>query len=277
MKLNILLPTDFSDNSWSAIVYALKLYTNASCTFYFLNSTDNNRLEKRTHITGHFLEDLENKATKELLALKEQALEANANVNHDFEIIVSAEKLTKAIAKSVAEFAVHTIVMGTRGDSKKDNVFFGSNTVSVLKNIHSCPVLVVPDEFDFVEPKHVAFPTDYNRFYKDKELEVLRDLAELYNSSIKVVHIEEKKELSEVQQYNISKLDVYLQEVEHSFHWMPNYAKKTTVINDFIKELDINILAIVNYKHSFVENIIKEPIIKKIGYHPIIPFLVIPE
>ncbi|WP_308992875.1 hypothetical protein QLS71_015560 [Mariniflexile litorale] len=36
-------------------------------------------------------------------------------------------------------------------------------------------------------------------------------------------------------------------------------------------------LAMVNYKHSFIEAIIIEPVIKKIGFHPMVPFLVIPE
>ena len=62
-----------------------------------------------------------------------------------------------------------------------------------------------------------------------------------------------------------------------SFHWMPDYAKKVNEINDFIEELKIDMLVMVNYKHSFIENIINEPVIKKIGFHPIIPFLVIPD
>ena len=34
----ILLPTDFSDNAWNAIVYALKLYKNQKCKFVLLNT-----------------------------------------------------------------------------------------------------------------------------------------------------------------------------------------------------------------------------------------------
>ena len=33
----------------------------------------------------------------------------------------------------------------------------------------------------------------------------------------------------------------------------------------------------VNYKHSFIEKITKEPVIKTIGFQPFIPFLVISE
>ena len=58
---------------------------------------------------------------------------------------------------------------------------------------------------------------------------------------------------------------------------MPDYDKKAAVIRDFIEELNIAILAMVNHKHSFIEKIISEPVIKTIGFHSTIHFLVIPE
>ena len=35
-------------------------------------------------------------------------------------------------------------------------------------------------------------------------------------------------------------------------------------------------LVMVNYKHSFIESILNEPVVKKIGFQPMVPFLVIP-
>jgi nucleotide-binding universal stress UspA family protein len=277
MKTKILLPTDFSDNAWSAIVYALKLYANESCVFYFLHTIDNEALYKRSLVTDYFLKALKESATKDLLELKEQAIASNANEKHEFEVVLSAEKIEVAIKTSVEEHAIDMVIMGTKGVSKNEKLFFGSNTVRVLNKVKACPLLIVPDEFDFVEPTQIAFPTDYNRFYTGEEIEVLRKLTELYDSKIRVVHIEEEKKLNEVQRYNINELDEYLNQVEHSFHWMPNYAKKASVINDFIVELDIQILAMVNYKHSFIERVMNEPVLKKISFHPNIPFLVIPE
>ena len=56
---------------------------------------------------------------------------------------------------------------------------------------------------------------------------------------------------------------------------MPDYDKKAKVIQDFIEELEINILAMVSNRHSFIEKIINEPVVKIIGFHPKVPFLVI--
>ena len=167
--------------------------------------------------------------------------------------------------------------MGTKGATGAKELFFGSHTVKIIKKIKTCPILIVPDEYNFITPKRIAFPTDYSRFYGDKELRPLRDLAELYESKIMPVCILNKEKLTDVQEYNMIKLENYLKNYTTSFHFMPKYAKKVVEINDFIQYLEVNILVMVNYKHSFIESIVKEPIIKTIGFHPLIPFLVVPD
>lgn len=276
MKRKILLPTDFSDNSWSAVVYALKLYKNEFCTFYFLNSTII-KVSMLSNLSNKLLKTMKDNAMKELLALKKLAEASDANANHDFQIILSSEDLITAIKKAIKERQIDLIIMGTKGATGAKEFFFGSNTVRVMKSNKFCPVLVIPEEFDFMEPKQIAFPTDFNRFYGDKELSPLKQLAELYNSKIRIVHINIEEKLNDIQEYNLMMLQSYLNHCEYSLHWMPKYSNKTIEINDFIEELDINMLAMVNYKHSFIETILKEPVIKKIGFHPTVPFLVIPE
>ena len=86
---NILLPTDFSDNSWSAIVYALKLYNDEVCTFYFLHSTTLG-VTTMTNLSNKLTTTIHETALKELLELKEMAENSDANSNHRFEIILSS-------------------------------------------------------------------------------------------------------------------------------------------------------------------------------------------
>jgi len=165
--------------------------------------------------------------------------------------------------------------MGTKGATKAKEIFFGSNTVDVMSKIKACPILVVPDHFDFAVPKQIAFPTDFNRFFGE-ELEPLKDMSDLYDSKIRIVHITKTSNLTKIQDYNLCMLKVYLENNPHRFHWIPDYANKVQEINDFILEQDINILAMINYQHSFIEAIINEPVVKKIGFSPTVPFLIIP-
>ncbi|WOD42963.1 universal stress protein [Hwangdonia lutea] len=276
MKRHILLPTDFSDNSWSAIVYALKLYANEPCTFYFLNSVAI-KVSKLSNLSNKLSTIMREDAKTELKDLKALAETSTTNTNHDFLTILSSEDLISAIKNAVKKWQIDVIVMGTKGATGAKEFFFGSNTMRVINSFRNCPVLIVPEEFDFVTPKQIAFPTDYNRFYGKAEIEPLTKLADLHDSKIRIVHINEKEELSDIQEYNLMILQSHLNNYDYSLHWMPKYDKKTAEINDFIEELNIDMLAMVNYKQSFIEKIVNEPIIKKIGFKPNIPFLVIPE
>lgn len=276
MKKSILLPTDFSDNAWSAAVYALKLLSHEECTFYFLHSTKM-KASTMSNISNKLLKIMSDNAMQDLKALKEMAESTNANANHEFEVILSASDLQKAIEISVTKYHIDLVVMGTKGATGAKEIFFGSNTVRIIKKIKLCPILIVPDEFSYVVPNQIAFPTDFRRCYEDRELKHLKDLIELYDSKIRVVCILSKDKLTGVQEYNMTMLESYFENYDSSFHFMPNYAKKAEEINDFIELLEINMLVMVNYQHSFIESIVKEPVIKKIGFHPMVPFFVIPE
>ena len=274
MRRHILLPTDFSDNAWSAAVYALKLYKHSECTFYFLHASKI-KVSTLSNMSNKLVRVIAENAKKDLLELKTMAEQANANANHNFEIILSTLDLEDAINAALQKHQIDGIVMGTKGTTKALDLIFGSHTTTLIKKVKHCPILVVPDAYDFIIPEQIAFPTDFNRFYGE-ELLPLIDLASLYNSAIRVVHINEEDDISQAQEYNIDHLKEALEDYPHSIHWMPDYGKKENAIKDFIEELGINILVMINYKHSFVERIVNEPVIKKIGFQPTIPFLVIP-
>ena len=59
-------------------------------------------------------------------------------------------------------------------------------------------------------------------------------------------------------------------------HWIPEIGTKEEIISAFIEENNINLITMINYEHSFLEYVLNEPIIKKMGYHSLIPFIVIP-
>lgn len=276
MQKKILLPTDFSDNAWNAIIYALKLYANETCDFYLLNSI---KIKGSTmsNFSSKLSSTIRKSAFKDMLELKQMIERVNANANHNFEILVSNAYLKDALETAIKKHTIQLIIMGTKGASGAKEFFFGSNTVNVINKVRLCPILTIPNQFDFVEPKKIAFSTDFNRLYKEEELAPLKEITDLYNSEINIVHLNNEEHLNEVQEYNSKVLENDLKDYNHHFFWIPNYGKKANDINDFIKEQNINMLAMVNYKHSFIEKITKEPVIKTIGFHPFIPFLVIPE
>lgn len=277
MKTNILLPTDFSKNAMNAIQYAFNLYEKEACTFYILHSSYFKYAPSRAVITSHFIATLKKQGKDQMEELQQQLQTQYSNSNHEFKFILTNEDLKDAIRDAVEEYQINMVVMGTKGANEAPDIFAGSNTVDTLHHVKNCPILIIPNEYVYVQPKLIAFPTDYNRFYNDKELRPLLNMADLHNSKIKIFHINVEKKLTAVQRNNMKLLDNYLLFHAHNFYWLPKNTEKTKAIEAFIKELNIDMLVMVNYNHSLIENLLNEPVIKKLAFHPKIPILVVPE
>lgn len=276
-KLNILIPTDFSDNAASALQYALKLYANKECTFYIMHSTYVTEAVARAYTTRYY-DDKQNKIVGQSLDdLIEKTEAANGNAKHGFKALLTQEELRNAVKKQVEVLDIDMVVMGTKGATDAVEYVMGSNTIKVIQQIRNCPVLVLPEGFAFTQPQQIAFATDYTRNYDQKELKSLKYFAELYHSRIHIVHVNTEDKLSDKQQENKQILETCLSNYAHDFHLIPESQSKTKTISSFMDEHQIDVLAMVNYKHGILQRILNEPIIKKLAFDPRNPILVIPK
>lgn len=275
MRHHILIPTDFSDNAWKAALYALNLYANEPCTFYFSYAWTFLNSGSRTHISQSYIDPLIAQSKEQLAAVKDRAEKESTNPEHKFETLYSVGSLEDSIEVAIKAHNITLVVMGTKGATGAKKYILGSNTVSVINKVRLCPLLLVPAKGEFVKPDQIAFPSDFSRFFGEDLLPITQ-LANLSDATINVLHIKGKDELTEVQNTNFEMLKAHLKDYKHTFNWLPNHGTKADAIANFIKENNVKILTMINYEHSFIENIIKEPIIKKLGFKSKIPFLVIP-
>lgn len=274
--MNILIPTDFSDNATNALQYALKLYAHKECTFYLLHSTYINEAIARAYFAAYSDDAQNNVVVQGTLAKLIKETEAgNANPKHKFESLLSAEELRVAVKEAVNAHDIDMVVMGTKGTTNAVEYVMGSNTIKVIRRVTECPVLVLPENYTYVQPAKIVFPTDYNRRFEKKEFQALTDLADLYDSKIRVVHINVDMELSENQQENFNALRDCLKHYKHGFHWLPDETTKSKALQNFVDEFEIDMIAIINYKHSIIERMLNEPVIKNLAFHPTVPMMVI--
>lgn len=279
---NILLPTDFSDNAWNATRYAIELFKDEECIFHLLNTYTPAIASSRfmaASVDGGLLEKGAQLSSKNgLLNFMERINQQFDNTKHHFTSISSFSFLTDEIKETIEEHGIDLVVMGTKGASGIEEVFMGSNTVRIIKSIKNCPVLAVPQNFEFVTPTEIAFATDFNRFYTKSELRPLLEMANAFKATIRIVHVQYKiKALSELQQFNLSMLRKYLGKTEHYVHTVSELNSISTSLEVFTQELDIHLLAMLNYQHSYLEKMTREPIVKRVAFHTQIPLLVIPE
>ena len=274
----ILLPTDFSDNAWNAIVYALKLYKNQKCKFVLLNTytpmiynIDYMEINGATANVVNSIRETSEKGLNDVLTKIQKKFK---NPNHTFTMLSSFNTLVSEIKELHQENIIDFIVMGTKGATGLTEILFGSNTIHVIKNV-KCPILAVPSGFGFESPEEILFPSDYEISFKQKHLQPIIEIAEPYTSRVHFLNVSFGNDLTDTQIENKKILESSFKKIAHIFHSVPNQ-NVTDAIARFGLKVDINLLVMINNKHSFFENLFFQSKIHQIGFHLNIPFLIIP-
>ncbi|WP_281846759.1 universal stress protein [Olleya namhaensis] len=274
----ILLPTDFSDNSWNAIKYALQLYKNEKCTFTLLNTFTPVIYQFEYLNEGAFqveiFETVKEASKNKLEAFSKKIELEFSNPNHTISQISSFNTLTEEISNLYKANVMDIIVMGTKGATGVKEVLFGSNTIHVLKTA-KCPIIAIPSEFNFEKPLEILFPSDYQIDFNQKQLQPIIDIATSYHSRVNILNVKYQETITQHQESNREKLEDYFKKVAHLFHSVTNQ-NVPEAISEFQLKTPINLLAMINNKHSLFENLFFKSKIKQIGFHLTVPFLVIP-
>ena len=274
----IILPTDFSKNAFNAITYAMELFKNEKCRFYLLNTYTPAIYESEyiLHSPGQIgLGDIyQSLSTENLEALKKKLERRFKNPKHTIIIHSVFNLLVDEVADLAAKEEVDMIIMGTQGATGAKEIFLGSHTVHVIKKA-PCPVLAIPADYTYEEPKAILFPTDFEVDYQHTRLSILMEIARIHKSKIDVLHVSTGYELTEKQEKNKAGLAEMLGQQKHEFHDIPSQ-EIIDGINGFKAKSKVDLLAMIQNKHTFLERLFIEPVIKKIGFHVTIPFLVMP-
>ncbi|TJY35784.1 universal stress protein [Pontimicrobium aquaticum] len=278
MKRKILLPTDFSNNSWLAINYALQLFENEACDFYLLNafSGTNSLIDNIINMEsgGNFFEEAKEESEENLSKLLDKLIiNKHGNPKHNFKTISMYNEPIEAFKDAVEQKDIEMIIMGTKGKTSNKGTVFGSVAVNTMEKIRNCPIIVVPEKAKHSLPKEIVFPTSYKTHYKRRELSYLTDIAKKCDATIAILHISEENELDNNQKEHKHMLKDIFEGVNYTFHSLSNYSVESAV-NIFVESRNSDMVAFINKKHNFFGSILTNPMVKGIAFHSKVPILV---
>jgi nucleotide-binding universal stress UspA family protein len=273
---NILLPTDFSKNSINAIYYALEFLKDKKCQFYILNvqkassfiTDDMMVVNSSTTIYKTLINAAKKSIDNIITTLKEEFY----NKNHQFHAIVDYDNFVDAINQVCDKHEIDLIIMGTKGASGLEKVLFGSNTVRVMQRCHT-PALAIPDKYKFNKINHVAFATTNSKRFQKEELEILNKIITTNNASLQILHLADQNHLAYDAYDNIDFFATNFSDAEHEYIDTPSN-EMFSVVSDYIHKNGVNMLAIMNKKHSFLERLFKTYAVERYAFKIDIPLLV---
>lgn len=270
--VNILVPTDFSELSKVAIRYAVKMSNqingNVTLLHVITNIVEPIHSDLRQRIKS-VERDLMEKAEEDFLPILKEAAKynkASAPVVHK---IQKGQSFSRALIQFAKKNRSGLIVMGTRGASGVTKYILGSNTVSVLDDSH-IPVLAVPEDAEFKTFKNIVYASDLKHL--EKEVKVMLPYLKIFDSTLHVLHVtEKKKEIEQLQ----DKIKASLKKADYRKSTATVQAGKKidTTIDSFVHQLRADLVSMFTHKKSFYQKLFDRSITKEMAFQSKVPLL----
>jgi nucleotide-binding universal stress UspA family protein len=272
-----IVPTDFSDTSKNAARFAARLAEQVrDCNIILYNVFDkietgsDGSVVYNDHAARKTIMEMALASVKTDMAILAPDIEISCLAEEESSFIDSLERLARHRQADL-------IIMGITGASPIEQIFIGSNTLSMV-NRNVCPVMIVPPDASFTGIKNVAFTSDFKEVEKTTPIDALRAVLDIFKPLVYIVNVDSEHyvELTEEYKAERAKLDQMLEGYDKEYYFMRQY-DFIDAINQFVADYNIDILLTVPKKHSFLGGLFKSSHTKKLAYHSHVPLLAIHE
>ena len=272
----LLVPTDFSDTSKNAALFAAQMVADIQNAKIIL-------IHVSDKITGGsdgspLTEDDDDRRiilTQALSQLKDELL-AVAQVPIEF-AMEKGSSLVETLTRYVRYQAIDMVIMGITGATRLEQIFMGSNTLDMAKE-SVCPVLIVPPDAKYRKIKNVVLASDFKEVDTTIPLAPLKATLDLFKPALHIVNVDSEHyvELTDEYKAERAKLEVMLKGYAPEFYFIRQY-DFFEAISQFVDDRKIDMIVIVPKDRSFVSGLFKTSHTKKLAYHSHVPIVAIHE
>jgi nucleotide-binding universal stress UspA family protein len=272
---NILLLTEFSDNSINAIHYALKLFSGDSCNFFVLHvETANAYLSDDLMAAGNqsIYDSLVKKPKDKLAHLTTQLKRKAEQEDFNIEMLIDHDGFIDAIKQVTKAKEIELIVMGTNGVTGAKEVVFGSNTINVIRKV-DCPTLVIPEAFEYQNPEQILLPLDFQDALDSDAFHNVLDYVKNFGKKLHLVRINSDIEDSKESQKDETQINISLDNLDHEYH-MVNNIPMPHVVDSYVQINNIDLITLLVQRESLFERFFIGSTTSKISNKLRVPLLV---
>lgn len=267
----ILFPTDFSKNAQRALPLAAKIasLTGANLILYH---TVHGTLDRPDFV--HDRETAINEATQQFEKLIANLKRENQHKKLEISTILQSGPPTTGLLETANKHNADLIVMGTKGATGNRSVIFGSvASATIVKS--EIPVLAVPPGSSVDDLKHITFTTDYHEG-DFQALQQTIELAELFKSSIDVIHVAERESLlTEITFRGFRELareksgyENISFDIKYEYDFFP-------AMNEYCTDNPHSLLVMVKHKKTFWEKLVEKDHSKEMACYTKVPLLIL--
>ncbi len=258
----VIVPVDFSETSFNAARYAVRLLTG----HYGVNMILHHVFDKPSQAA---------EAEKNLLQLKDELM--NIGI---VRINILAEENTDFIG-TLDKLARHQqadmIIMGITGRSPLGQTFIGSNTLKMVEK-KVCPVLIIPPDASYRDVKNVLLTSDFKNVATSTPAVPIKKILKTFRPNLHIINVDSEHyvALTEAYQAERKKLLDMFQEFRPEFYFLGLY-DIDEAINQFAEDKNVDFIIIVHKEHGLLSRLFIKSHTKRLAYESSIPVLALHE
>jgi nucleotide-binding universal stress UspA family protein len=266
----ILIATDFSVASRNATMYGLQLARLLQAKVILIHVCQPMLSAADTVVVTP--EDLK-KGCEDVLRKEVDQLKKNSPV--DINCVVEEGIPSEVIIEAAAHFHAKWLIAGMKGHGKTVRKLFGSVAL-LLSRKTKAPLIVVPEEAVFTIPKTIALASDINYDTDIHLLDPLEELGIKFDSTMYVVRVIKKRMDETIERLlRPSRIKWHYKDLHPSFEFVSD-KNLVHAINEFVKEHQVNIVAMIAKEHNLFERLFTKSDIKDMLLHAHVPVIILP-
>ena len=184
--------------------------------------------------------------------------------------------LTEHIGRIAEKNDTWMIVMGDKSDESTLSRFIsGSDSTAVIDNAN-CPVLLIPEKAELKEVRKILFAAELHRAEREA-IHFLEGLAEMWHSQVTVLHVSDNAVSAEEKETHYSDRKKILDGIKYPDITYVDIRGDdiSEAISTYAEKEQIDMIAIVHKKRSFIGSLLHKSISKKmLNYHKV-PLLIL--
>lgn len=265
----ILIPVDFSDQSWKAALCAISMYQNTGVCFYLFYSETPKAVVSDSNVKSR---QKTNELQSWLILLK-------TKIKKGQEIIplIRQSGFVEDIRWAIEKNNIELIVLSTHYPNIFRDGLKGSYTREIITRV-KCPVLIVPREIKCMMPKQVVLLSDFNSTHRSQATTVISNFIERTKAHLNILQLSKSDSaLTVSQNANKSFLQTSIDHVSHSFHFVIDKTMDEA-LQSFVDMHQVDLVILFAKNINLSENLLFSPNLnQQKDYHKHTPFLVVHE
>jgi nucleotide-binding universal stress UspA family protein len=267
--MKLLVPTDFSRPSKTALLYAAQMAKKLQGEIIILwfNSIQSSKktLSKWKKLEAEMIAIAQEDA-KHLVEEVRAEVRGNLAFTYHF---TSGSSFAESVDAYAVKNDVDMIIMGTKGASGVKKLIMGSYAASMIDHSR-IPVLVIPEKASFKPLKKIVYASDLYEW--DQEIRTIAALAAIYKASVHVLHISPASSKTKIDKNLLPEMikTAGYQKIIYQDIKSDNIAK---AIDDYIIANDADMLAMFTHKLDNYEKLFGRSVTRQLAFHAHVPLL----